>query len=385
MANKNKLMIYRLVLLLLVLAGLFISLFLFIAHIRNYTDLSYSSFCAISKAINCDTVAQSPWSVFLGIPLSLWGLISYLFLLVVSVFSLFIDDRDRRLLPLFLLISFVSSFVSIYLSFISAYKIKSYCIMCILIYAINFLIFYISYKCISAFKTQKFFDFFIKGIADFIKSAYMKLVVSVFIVIIILLYCFLPKYWIYNYSPTSVKVKNGMEKDSRDPWIGADKPVVTIYAYTDYLCFQCRKMHHYLMKLVAANSEKIRLVHVNYPMDHEFNDVVVPEYFHEGSGKLALISEFASDRDDFWKINDALFDLASQRGSIAIDKISEITGLSVNDINLALHHPYFRKSLNYDILRGMKKRIVATPSYVIDDIVYEGIIPSAVFIKAGIE
>jgi hypothetical protein len=39
------------------LIGLFDSLYLSISHYRNYVDIGYQSFCAISKAINCDTVA----------------------------------------------------------------------------------------------------------------------------------------------------------------------------------------------------------------------------------------------------------------------------------------------------------------------------------------
>ncbi|MBU4035957.1 MAG: hypothetical protein KKA35_05965, partial [Proteobacteria bacterium] len=42
-----------------------------------YTDIGYESFCAISKAINCDTVSQSPYSVFLGVPLAIWGVAGY--------------------------------------------------------------------------------------------------------------------------------------------------------------------------------------------------------------------------------------------------------------------------------------------------------------------
>ncbi|MBU3949567.1 MAG: hypothetical protein KJ826_15285 [Proteobacteria bacterium] len=44
-----------------------------------YTDIGYESFCAISKAINCDTVSQSPYSVFLGVPLAIWGVAGYCF------------------------------------------------------------------------------------------------------------------------------------------------------------------------------------------------------------------------------------------------------------------------------------------------------------------
>jgi len=47
----------------LAMAGLANSIYLAVSHYRVYTDIFYSSFCAISKAINCDTVSQSIYSM----------------------------------------------------------------------------------------------------------------------------------------------------------------------------------------------------------------------------------------------------------------------------------------------------------------------------------
>jgi uncharacterized membrane protein len=63
----------------LIIAGLANATYLSISHYRVYTDIGYRSFCAISKAINCDTVSQSPYSIFLGLPVPIWGIIGYLF------------------------------------------------------------------------------------------------------------------------------------------------------------------------------------------------------------------------------------------------------------------------------------------------------------------
>ena len=44
--------------------------------------------------------------------------------------------------------------------------------------------------------------------------------------------------------------------------------------FTDYQCFQCRKMHYYLRKLVARYPDKIRITHCSFPMDQEFNPLL---------------------------------------------------------------------------------------------------------------
>ena len=76
---------YYLPTLFLTIAGILNASYLALSHYRNYTDISYASFCAISKAVNCDTVSQSPWSVLFGIPVAFWGLIGYLFFLVFLI------------------------------------------------------------------------------------------------------------------------------------------------------------------------------------------------------------------------------------------------------------------------------------------------------------
>ena len=61
-------------------------------HYKTYTDFAYSSFCALSKTINCDTVAQSPWSVAAGLPVSVWGIFGYLLLLLIFFLAKDLND-----------------------------------------------------------------------------------------------------------------------------------------------------------------------------------------------------------------------------------------------------------------------------------------------------
>jgi len=57
----------------LAMAGVLDSIYLLISHYRVYTDIAYESFYAIPRSINCDTVSQSPYSIFIGIPVPVCG------------------------------------------------------------------------------------------------------------------------------------------------------------------------------------------------------------------------------------------------------------------------------------------------------------------------
>ena len=45
----------------------------------NFNPYALPSFCSINSFIDCDSVAKTTFSQFLGIPLAFWGLCLYLF------------------------------------------------------------------------------------------------------------------------------------------------------------------------------------------------------------------------------------------------------------------------------------------------------------------
>ncbi len=59
----------------LALAGLVVAALL--ARIHSQAHAGIESFCTVSDVVNCDRVATSPYSVFLGLPVAVWGLIGY--------------------------------------------------------------------------------------------------------------------------------------------------------------------------------------------------------------------------------------------------------------------------------------------------------------------
>jgi uncharacterized membrane protein len=120
--------------------GLADAIYLSISHYRVYTDIGYASFCAISKAINCDTVSQSPYSILWGAPVPVWGVFGYLCVLVFLPFAGSKEAEKVRLWPFLFWIFLGFSLYSLALGLISALYIYSYCLMCIVSYAINFLL-----------------------------------------------------------------------------------------------------------------------------------------------------------------------------------------------------------------------------------------------------
>ena len=70
----------RITITLLSLLGLALAIELCIVYYNaNFAIDAQPSICAINESMDCDSVAKTAYSQFLGVPLSLWGVCLYLF------------------------------------------------------------------------------------------------------------------------------------------------------------------------------------------------------------------------------------------------------------------------------------------------------------------
>jgi uncharacterized membrane protein/predicted DsbA family dithiol-disulfide isomerase len=365
----------------LALAGFINAAYLSVAHYRAHVDIGYASFCAVTKTINCDTVSQSPYSIFMGVPVPVWGVLGYLLfglILALQRFSIRpASNSDQPFLPLLVTISFIFCIFSVLLGAIMATMISSYCILCTVSYAINFCLFYALWRMHRRIGKTDILNGLKNDWRHLIRHKFAAgIALCSFLLLTLSSVMAFPNYWDVTFAWDSVGVKNGITEEGF-PWIGAEHPSLEIVEFTDYQCFQCKKMHIYLRRLVAQYPNRIRLLHRHYPMDHEFN-YIVKDPLHIGSGKLALLAIHAEAHGKFWEMNDVLYRLAGSGREIDLRQLADETGLSLPGLMAALKHPGYHKRLEIDIRQGMKLRILGTPSYLINGQVHEGGIPAEI-------
>jgi uncharacterized membrane protein/protein-disulfide isomerase len=365
----------------LAVAGLANAAYLSISHYRVYTDIGYRSFCAISRTINCDTVSQSPYSILVGLPVPVWGIIGYLFVLLLLALARHKDAANKRIWSLMFLVALAFSIYSVILALISTFIIHSYCIMCIVSYAISFLLLFYAWIIRKRFKDSGF----INGLRqDFqflnAKKLWCLSLFAPFLAGILLTKALVPAYWQFTSPPLSSSISVGTTGEGH-PWIGADKPELTITEFADYQCFQCKKMHFFLRQLVAEHPDKIRLVHRHFPMDHEYNPIV-KEPFHVGSGKMALLAIYAAARDRFWEMNDMLFENAGSKRALSLKELADRIEIDYRELAGSIQDQAVLYKLYRDIWKGLKLEITGTPAYLIDDKIYLGQIPTEILKNA---
>ncbi len=370
---------------LLCVAGICICVYLAISHYRVHTDIGYQSFCVLSKSINCDTVSQSPFAVWWGMPLAVWGLAAYSFILILVVVSGASSAECRRVWTIGLVAAFGCSLASLVFAGISALKIGSWCVLCIVTYGINIFLFFLIWIIRRRFRAESLPIAFALDLHFFWSRRRWSIpAFAVFGAGLMLAAYWFPAYWESPPRSADVDIKAGLTSDGH-PWIGTENPSLEIVEFIDYQCFQCRKMHHYLREFVAKHPEKIRLIHRNYPMDHEVNPIVA-EPFHVGSGQMALLAIHAAASGKFLEVNDLLYSMAANHQKIRIAEIAERSGMDFHLLSAALQHAPYKQQLLRDIRAGMKLGIAGTPSYLINGRVYEGNIPVEIlrpFLKAG--
>lgn len=360
----------------LVIVGLLASAYLFYSHYRVYTDIAYESFCAISKSINCDTVSESAYSVIFDVPVPLWGILGYTMLLLCVVSAGFNQPRGVRTWAVIFWLAVGFSGVSVALVMVSTYLIGSYCILCIVTYAVNLLVAWFAWLIRRRFSDSVLIRDSIQDIQYILSRKRVALpALASLLAIGIACVLFFPRYWLPApiQSMGDQKLSSGTTPEGF-PWIGSRTSGLEIVMFSDYQCFQCRKVHHYLRQLISKSPDKVRLIQRHFPMDHEVNPSV-KEPMHIGSGQLAMLAIQAAGKGKFWEINELLYGLGGESRKIDLRWLAEQTGMETADLVQASKNPGVTEKLKRDIREGLRLGIQGTPSFVIDGQLYSGNIP----------
>jgi uncharacterized membrane protein len=93
---------------------------------RHYAK-SVTSYCEFGEKFNCDIVNRSEYSSLLGIPVAGIGVAGYGLLLVLSTFKRFDNQTPTRLL----LAASAGLAFALYLTYVEAYVLTTWCILCL--------------------------------------------------------------------------------------------------------------------------------------------------------------------------------------------------------------------------------------------------------------
>lgn len=343
----------------LCLAGLAVAADLTSIHYRVHTDPRYQSFCAISKEVNCDTVAQSDWSVFLGLPVSVWGLFGYAAMGLLAAWGLL---HRSRAWPwgLLLLLSSFSVAVSLVLLGISKLVIHSMCLMCMASWTISLALLVLA---VLAVRKVGVVAALKDDVAELMEQSVQTLMVVVVAAAALgITWTLYPHYWELSGPVGPGTLETGVD-ESGNPWIGAREPKLVVEEFSDYQCPFCSKAHLSLRDLVATRADKVRLIHRNYPLDQACNPVVKGK-FHEFACERAKAALCAGEQGKFWQMNDLLF-LGQRKRALDVAMLAKKLGLDEPRFGSCMSSSGVAEHLKADMAAAARHGIKGTPSYVV--------------------
>ena len=107
----------------LALAGVAVSA----VSLQRHYAMSASAFCDVGEKFNCDIVNRSEYSRVMGIPVAGIGMAGYGVLLALATVY-----RSRAETPLRLLVAAVGGLgFALYLTYVEAYVLEAWCILCL--------------------------------------------------------------------------------------------------------------------------------------------------------------------------------------------------------------------------------------------------------------
>lgn len=112
--------IYRILIAIFAIIGSGIMGYLTYLHYANA-----QSFCDFSKEVSCDVVTTSLYSEIFGIPVSLMGIGFFAFILALILF-----DKRKEVCKTVLFLTVFMLIPSLYLTFIEAFEIGAFCVLC---------------------------------------------------------------------------------------------------------------------------------------------------------------------------------------------------------------------------------------------------------------
>ncbi len=139
------------------------------------------------------------------------------------------------------------------------------------------------------------------------------------------------------------------------PALGAKDAPVTIVEFTDFQCPFCKATEATLKQLRDKYGDKIRLVHMDYPLP-----------FHPHAHDAATAARCAGEQDKFWQFHDSLFANQGKLAPADLKATAKTLGMNSTKFDACFDKSQFDAQIKADQAAGEKVGVDGTPAFFID-------------------
>jgi len=365
-------------------AGLGICLYLYSLHVALLMgEIKSGPLCGADGGLGCQSVAASPYSSMLGLPLASWGAVFYSAMVLLGFgVVIFWRDSGRVYLRWVLCLAGLGLAFDLYLAHVMIFRIQAVCWPCISTYAINVVIILILAKSVwqepkpraplrAIFPGAK--D--AQGIDLYYRNAIKGLLIGGILfasVVGVAGSQFISKSLTGDDRERLANLKmhlakqpiRAVEADNR-PVMGADNGTVTVVEFSDFLCPYCSKASKYLKIAESSNHDTTRFMFRHYPLDISCNSSLRSNV-HPGACLLAEGSVCADEQDRFWEYHDIAFETKGKISQSVVMDIASNIGLDSSEFKSCLSSGRALKVVQEDIKAAIQAGVNSTPTLFIN-------------------
>ncbi len=351
----------------------------FIYYEANFDKYALSSFCSINDFIDCDGVAKTTESQFLGVPLAYWGLFLYGFIMMLMCVDFLKKIPFLKFLEVFknkfhyiASLGLISFTISMVLLCVSLFGIHKLCIMCAITYVLNLVIGVVAVHGIEG----GFIGAIKQSWKDFIEALKPLPYKIAFVAVMVCACVFLG--WAFKsakFSPALkwqrsigefAKAKTNKYAVKGNVLGSKADDAVLLEVYSDYKCPIC-KASNIMVHKVARDFKNVRVEHRNLPLDIECNSHLVRP-FHVNSCNLARYGIAAKNQEKFWEVENLLF-MEGPETEEAILNLLKHSGIKLDMDKLVedAHSVSTEEEIQNDMNFAYSKGIQGTPALKIGD------------------
>ncbi len=344
----------KILLMALSLVGLFVSAYL----LWEYTSPAHPMVC---MGGGCDAVRASVYSHIVGLPVPIFGIFMYGFLvLLLFLYPLLPTSIARLTQRGVLLISGAAFLFSIYLTGLEAFVIHSWCVWCVLSALLVTAIFLLSIM--ERSHPPKPLE-----PAEALAAVQRNFALILFgFVLGVPAFIFLTKHG--SMPPAKPPSQKAVEAHMVRPdthFYGDPNAKVTIVEFGDFKCPACRQAESTAKKIREKFGNQIRFAFREFPL------VGV----HPESEKAAEAAECAGQQGKFWQAVDMFYEHQDDLSLPALNRYAGEMGLDSQKFVACLQQGTMAERVARDLTDGQALGVHATPTFFIDGRVIVGPLP----------
>ncbi len=362
------------------------------------------SFCNMSSFLNCDAVALSAHSEFLGIPVSTHAMIFSFLLFLLSLVGFFNVLEDKSKMPswaakLLFALSAIGLIPTVYQAYVSIFVIQALCLMCLTSYILNLVLFALSWKLKVETKSLPT-ESTLSGFKTFSQVSWIV------VAVVIALHFITPAVMMSSlggaaagrvdskYIELVIQKTDGMTPmrftdDGKSPSFGAapDQAKLTVVEFSDFQCPFCAKSAALLPSLLKQYENRVRFVYKNYPLDASCNSEMKHSAHPLGckAAKAGVCVHQAKGNAAFFDYKKEVF--ANQKEMTAesiLVSAEKHSGTSRADLEKCIEDPAVAQKINADVAEGSVAKVQGTPAIFLNGKFFESG-PQPVLLQAILE